>query len=261
VAPRQKRATRAGWEGWDAYAPFYDWENVRTVGRRDVAFWRKLAQQTRGRVLELGCGTGRLLQPLARADVNGVGVDRSAPMLAHARTRLRRSRLTAGLVRGDITTLPFGNRAFDLIIAPYGMLQSLLSDALVSRTLDEAARVLAPGGRFGIDLVPDVPRWREYKQRETLRGRGPRGRNVRLIETVRQDRPRKRTIFEHEYVEGTGPTREVTRFTIAFRTLDVPTVVGRLERAGFHVDALLGDYKGEAWDPRADVWIILATRV
>jgi tyrosyl-tRNA synthetase len=37
-------------------------------------------------------------------------------------------------------------------------------------------------------------------------------------------------------------------------------MVRRLEKAGFTVDALLGDYHGAAWDPRADVWVILARR-
>ena len=64
-----------GWHGWDEYAAFYDWENARTVGRQDVTFWRNLAGRAKGRVLELGCGTGRVLvpqpssrtRPLARA--------------------------------------------------------------------------------------------------------------------------------------------------------------------------------------------------
>src|SRR5947209_15424352 len=76
-----------GWHGWDDYAPFYDWENARTLGRRDVAFWTRVARQARGRVLELGCGTGRVSLPLARAGVDLVGIDRSAAMLARiART-------------------------------------------------------------------------------------------------------------------------------------------------------------------------------
>ena len=52
-----------GWQGWDDYAPFYDWENAQTLARRDVAFWRRLAAAQDGRVLELGCGTGRLTFP------------------------------------------------------------------------------------------------------------------------------------------------------------------------------------------------------
>ena len=73
--------TRDGSEGWDEYAPFYDWENARTVARRDVRFWERLAAAQGGPVLELGCGTGRLSLPLAKAGVRLVGIDRSAPML------------------------------------------------------------------------------------------------------------------------------------------------------------------------------------
>ena len=60
-------ATREGWTGWDEYAPFYDWENAQTLGRRDVAFWKRLVAKIDGPVLELGCGTGRISAPLARA--------------------------------------------------------------------------------------------------------------------------------------------------------------------------------------------------
>ena len=81
-----------GHEGWDDYAPFYDWENARTLGRRDVPFWRTLALQSDGPVLELGCGTGRISIPLARAGVSVVGIDRSDAMLARARQRIRRGR-------------------------------------------------------------------------------------------------------------------------------------------------------------------------
>src|SRR2546425_3012707 len=99
-----------GSEGWDAYAPFYDWENARTLGRRDVPFWRRLASSAEGRVLELGCGTGRVSLPLARSGVRLVGVDRSAAMLARAgrradslsHTRTRMSSHLPRWVRADI---------------------------------------------------------------------------------------------------------------------------------------------------------------
>src|SRR5918999_4111072 len=97
-----------GHEGWDEYAPFYDWENAQTLGKRDVPFWRRLALASDGPLLELGCGTGRVAFPLARAGVNVVGVDRSAEMLARAVKRRRRIRNKARvqLVRGDIRHLP-----------------------------------------------------------------------------------------------------------------------------------------------------------
>jgi ubiquinone/menaquinone biosynthesis C-methylase UbiE len=251
-----------GHEGWDAYAPYYDWENARTMGRRDVRFWTGVAQRVGGRVLELGSGTGRLTVPLTRAGIPIIGIDRSPAMLARVRPRARRSRtVVPHITRGDITTLPFAPGTFRLVMAPYGLVQSLLSDAVLARTLREAARVLAPGGTLGIDLVPDVPRWRQYTRKVVLFSpRGPRGLPLTLIETVRQDRVRGLTTFEQEYVEGRGRTRQVTPFTIRFRTLPLPSFISRLARAGFDVDTVLGDYRGQPWDPRAEALILLARR-
>lgn len=252
-----------GWHGWDDYAPFYDWENARTVGRRDVPFWKGLAGRAGGPVLELGCGTGRLTLPVARQVERFVGIDRSAPMLDRLGARLRRARLShrVKLVRGDIRALPFRKRfRFDLVMAPYGMLQSLLRDADLHATLESVAGVLRRGGVFGVDLVPDLPRWQEYERRVSLRGESAGGGHLTLIETVRQDPARHLTIFDQEFVERRRGHRSIHRFSLAFRTLSVRQVTRRLERAGFSVDAVLGDYRGQEWSPEADVWVIIARR-
>lgn len=254
---------REGWRGWDEYAPFYDWENARTVGRRDVEFWRRMAVAQDGRVLELGCGTGRLLLPVFRAGADVVGIDRSAPMIARARARLRRAGATGRgrLVRGDIRSLPFRARdGFALVMAPYGVLQSLTRERDLAATLASVRRVLRRGGLFGIDLVPDLPGWSEYRRRVTMRGRASRGAAFTLIESVRQDRRRRLTIFDQEYIERRGRDRRVHRFALTFRTLSLPEMAARLEAAGFRIDAVLGDYAGRPWDLRADVWIILARK-
>jgi ubiquinone/menaquinone biosynthesis C-methylase UbiE len=260
---------REGWEGWDEYAPFYDWENARTLGRRDVPFWQRLAANVRGPVLELGCGTGRIAIPLARAGVPLVGVDRSSPMLERAATRaarlssggrrLRKARLA--LVRADIRRLPFASAGFGCVIAAYGILQSLLSDDDLLATLRSASRVLKTGGMLGIDLVPDVPQWREYQDRVQMRGRARGGVHLTLIESVRQHPAKRLTTFEQRYVARRGRAVREHAFVLNFRTLSVPEMVRRLERTGFRTTAVLGDYRGRAWDERADVWILLAEKV
>jgi SAM-dependent methyltransferase len=249
-----------GWSGWDQYAPFYDWENARTLGRRDIPFWRRLALRAPGPVLELGCGTGRVSRPLAAAGVRLVGVDRSAAMLERAASRAGRKARKPAFVRADIRALPFGPAAFSMVLAPYGILQSLLRDRDLAATFDAVAHVLPPGGVFGIDLVPDVPQWREYRNRTQLKGR-LNGRQLTLIESVRQERRRHLTIFEQRYIRGSGDTATEHRFELRFRTLPLRQMIRRVERAGFAIDAILGDYRGRAWDERADVWIILATRI
>ena len=164
------------------------------------------------------------------------------------------------VVRGDIRWLPFADRAFPLVIAPYGILQSLVRPADLTAALASVARVLQPGWTFGLDLVPDVPNWREYRNHVQLRGRS-NGAQVTLVESVSQDRERRLTTFEQRFVERRGRITQEHRFMLTFRTLTVPQMSRRLARAGFAIESVFGDYRGRAWDARADVWIILAKRV
>jgi ubiquinone/menaquinone biosynthesis C-methylase UbiE len=266
---RPTNPVREGWQGWDAYAPFYDWENARTLGRRDVPFWRRVAAEADGPVLELGCGTGRVSLPLARAGIDLVGIDRSDSMLMRAVRRAKALRRSTRIpnpksripqfVRGDVRALPFRRRSFAMVVAPYGILQSLIRPRDLTATLASVARVLPRGGTFGIDLMPDVPKWREYTDRVQLSGRAGTAR-LTLIESVRQDPTRHLTTFEQRYLVRRGSRTTEHRFNLTFRTLSVAQMTVHLERAGFAVSAVLGDYRGRPWDDRADVWIILARR-
>ena len=259
-----KKPGSEGHAGWDEYAPFYDWENARTLGRRDVPFWRTLGLASPGLVLELGCGTGRVAMPLGRVGVHLVGIDRSGPMLALAQRRVARARLggQVSLVHGDIRALPFPASTFATVIAPYGVLQSLLRERDLAATLAAVHHVLGRGGTFGVELVADLPSWDEHRKRVSLKGwrRRRGGVHVTLMETVRQDRVRRLTIFDQEFTERRGRQHRTRRFALTFRTLSVRQMARRFEKAGFEITALLGDHDGAPWDSRAEVWIILARR-
>lgn len=253
-----------GTAGWDDYAPFYDWENARTLGRRDVPFWLRMTGAVEGQVLELGCGTGRVTMPLAHEGVRLVGVDRSGEMLTRARRRVARQRRGArpALVRADIRALPFPAGAFPMVMAPYGILQSLLSERDLRATLADVARVVAHDGIFALELVADLPSWGEYSKRVSLKGRrSPGGSQITLIESVRQDAPKGRTIFDQEFVERRGRAVRRHSFALTFRTLSVPQMSRRLSGAGFRVEAVLGDYDGGPWHRQADAWILIARKV
>ena len=159
-------------------------------------------------------------------------------------------------MRADIRALPFGDGSFPAVIAPYGILQSLTRPRDLTATLNSVARVVAPGGTFGIDLVPDVPKWREYANRIQLRGQAGTS-HLTLIESVRQDPKRRLTMFQQTFVERRGARTEEHQFELTVRTVSVTEMTKQLERAGFAVDAVLGDYRGRPWDDRADVWIII----
>jgi len=80
------------------------------------------------------------------------------------------------------------------------------------------------------------------------------------VESVRQDRRRGLTIFDQEFVERRGRLVSRRQFALAFRTLSVPQMARRLERAGLRVAARLGSYEGDPWTRESDTWILIAER-
>ncbi len=121
----------------------------------DVAFFRGLAEETGGPVLELACGTGRVALALAEGGLEVTGLDRSEPMLAVAREKLDAApsgvagRVT--LVRGDMAAFDLG-RTFGLVVVAFRSFQALLTPELQASCLRAARAHLRPGGRLALDL-------------------------------------------------------------------------------------------------------------
>ncbi|MBC8133768.1 MAG: class I SAM-dependent methyltransferase [Deltaproteobacteria bacterium] len=141
-------------------AALYDWEYRRR--RNDIAFYRMLADERQGPVLDLGCGTGRLAVPLARDGHSVVGVDLSAAMLARAAARLRRLARPAAnrclLVRGDLRALPMRGH-FPLAIAAFHTVQHLIDDRDLISLFRHVRRLIRPDGWFVFDVFVPDPRW------------------------------------------------------------------------------------------------------
>lgn len=146
-------------------AILYDWEYRRR--RHDVAFYRLLADERGGPILDAGCGTGRLLVPLVRDGHLVVGIDRSVAMLARAAWRLgragRKARRRALLARGDLGALPVARGRFALVVAAFHTIQHCESDAALAAFLDGAAAALMPGGWLAFDVFAPSSRFLERR--------------------------------------------------------------------------------------------------
>jgi ubiquinone/menaquinone biosynthesis C-methylase UbiE/DNA-binding transcriptional ArsR family regulator len=103
-------------------------------------------------LLDLGTGTGRMLELFGPEIERGLGLDLSLDMLQLARDRLERAGLKNCSVRqGDIYDLPLANDSFDVVILHQVL--HFLDDG--ARAIHEAARVLRPGGRLlVVDFAP-----------------------------------------------------------------------------------------------------------
>jgi SAM-dependent methyltransferase len=230
------------------------------AARQDIGFYVQEAAAVRGPVLELGCGTGRILLPLARAGCTVVGLDNSRQMLARCRAKLAaepapvRSRVT--LHEHDVGDFDLGAR-YPLIIAPFRILQHLpqVDDQL--RFLAAVVRHLAQGeGRFIFDvfnptfakLVGADGHEREDTPEQLL----PDGRSFRR--TARVARVRwvdQVTETELIYYVSARPGAPPERFVQAFemRWYLQAELQHLLARAGFRVRAVYGDF---ARGPLAD---------
>jgi len=114
----------------------------------DIAFYQACLLSADASLLELGCGTGRVLLPLAALCGFIHGIDRSQAMLARCLEKLQAAAIPPGKARvehGDITCFAL-DRKFDLIIAPYRVFQLLETDAQVDGLFRCIHTHLAPGG-------------------------------------------------------------------------------------------------------------------
>jgi len=132
----------------------------------DIGFYQARLPSSEAVVLELGCGTGRVLIPLAQGCRAIQGIDISEAMLARCRQKLQAAGMpptTAQVATGDITHFALG-RTFDLIIAPYRVFQLLETDAQVDGLLRCVRGHLAPGGTCILNVFrppQDPERWRQ----------------------------------------------------------------------------------------------------
>jgi ubiquinone/menaquinone biosynthesis C-methylase UbiE/DNA-binding transcriptional ArsR family regulator len=150
------RATRAAAAQAYFRAHAVQWDRIRKLHVADDAvedaIRAALGDKPFRSLLDLGTGTGRMLELFGPEIERGLGLDLSLDMLQLARDRLERAGLKNCSVRqGDIYDLPLANDSFDVVILHQVL--HFLDDG--ARAIHEAARVLRPGGRLlVVDFAP-----------------------------------------------------------------------------------------------------------
>jgi len=142
-------------DNYDRIARWYEVDMGQSMPFDDVGFYRSMAQRAAGPVLELGCGSGRILLALAAAGIDVVGADRSAAMLARAVEDARASSLGVHVCRMDVRALGFAP-TFAAVLCPYSLVTYMAASGDAQRMLGEVAGVMREHGLLVIDAF--VPR-------------------------------------------------------------------------------------------------------
>ncbi len=237
----------------------------------DVAFWARMtAAQCGGPLLELGCGTGRVLLLLARAGRAVTGIDLAAHMLERCRVKLQaeppeiRDRVT--LLEADMTSFDVDDR-FAQIYCSCGTFHHLITRQRQLACLERCERHLLPGGRLVLDLFNAVPASGNAGGDEPA-DTGvdaedfalPDGRRVRYFATVVDgDAALPWNECEVAY-EILGPDGTTSRLTEAFpmRFVSRAELEDLLDDTGFQIEALYGDHDLSAYAENSPGMIVVA---
>jgi SAM-dependent methyltransferase len=236
----------------------------------DIPFYLAHLQSPSSRVLELGCGTGRVSVALARCCAFLQGLDHSASMVGLLREKARAAGFGETRIRArvaDITDFDLAE-TFDLVIAPFRVMQNLETDEQLDGMFEAIARHLAPNGRcilnaFHPNRSPErmkaewvaegeVLEWEVETEHGLLRRYDRRAalRNDPLVLYPE--------LIDRLYVNGRLVSESVLR--IAMRCFYPDELVEMIEAHGFRVVDRWGGYEGEPYGEGSELVVAFEAR-
>lgn len=245
---------------YDPFARYYDADFHGYS--EDVPFFRELSRRAGGPILELMCGTGRLLLPLAEDGHPITGVDISPAMLAVARHHLDEAGLSASLIEGDVRSVDLPSHAYTMAFIAVNSFMHLETVRDQLAALDTARRALARRGTLVIDLFnPDPIEIAREDNRIVLdRSYELDGRQVQKFVAIDSDAASQTSHVTYLYDE-TDAAGQVCRRTMRFvlRWFYRYEIEHLLARAGFSLRAVYGSYDLDEYATGSQRLIIVAS--
>jgi SAM-dependent methyltransferase len=240
-----------GYRDYEFVAALYD-HVVPYQNRPDVAFYVEAAEASSGPVLEVGCGTGRVLIPTARAGVEIVGFDLSEHMLDICQERLSREpyevQARTQLLTADMRDFQL-DRLFRLVTIPFRPFQHLTTVADQMACLGSVHRHLEAGGRLVFDVFnPSLEALTSDNVGEEI-GEEPEFVTPDGRKVVRRHRIVSRDVHNQlnrveliYYVTHPDGTEERLVHAFPMRYLFRFEVEHLLVRCGFEIEAIYADF-------------------
>ena len=252
---------------YEPYSAFYDYRATGLHG--DLQFYLEEAQRSGSPVLELGCGTGRILIPISEAGIEVVGLDISASMLNIARAKLEQCdhevQGRARLIEGDMRDFLIGQR-FRLAIIPYRAFLHLLTPEDQRKALERIREHLTDDGRLVLNIFD--PRM------ETIASyTGPMaGAMKRLSDFIHPETGNRHVVWDSRHydleeqvvhqlfmlqeLDQVGRVVSTTHTPITLRYIFRYEMQYLLELCGYEVEALFGDFARGPFKPGAEqIWV------
>ncbi|MBV8719441.1 MAG: class I SAM-dependent methyltransferase [Chloroflexi bacterium] len=233
----------------------------------DLPLYLELAQRQGPRVLEVACGSGRVLVPLAKAGCEVVGIDASPHMLALARSKLDAAGLNADLRHEDMRSFDLDRHDFDLAIIAVKSFAYLTEAADQLKCLEAIGGHLRSGGMLAMDLMHPRPEWvsalRGSMKDDLLQHVPESGFSLSRVESVvSTDLARQVRVIRsiYETVDDHGQVIDKRFVEWPYRWMHRFEAEHLLHRAGFEVQHVYGGYAREPFTSDSPTMLFLATR-
>ncbi len=245
-------------------ARFYDAENADKTD--DLGFYNELAGEYGDPILDIGCGTGRVMIPLAQAGYRVHGIDNEAAMLDRAKLKLdglpiaARDRLT--FYHGDVLTYPLEER-FKLVLLPYNTLMHFHKQETQLALLKRARQWTQADGLLVLDL-PNAGETFATQDSEAITLERtfiePESGHLVMQQAVSVlDRAEQlmRVTWIYDEITGDGSIKR-TIAPILFRYYFYPELLLLLRASGYEVQDVFGDVDGSPFEDGAPRMVVLA---
>jgi ubiquinone/menaquinone biosynthesis C-methylase UbiE len=231
---------------YDSIAPFYDIEHAPFD--EDLDMYRNFAELCGGKILELACGSGRLLLPLASEGYTLTGVDTSAAMLELAQRGLAQAGIAGRcqLVQQDMCTLQLPEK-FRLAMVALGSFGHIITRTQQQQALAAIRRHLSVGATFILDISNEDARYMEHLSGQMLhQGTWQRADGAYVTHFLSPASSNTRHLLELTHFYEVHRQGEAVRRTVSQTNLylfERNEAELLLEQAGLRVKEVYGNYE------------------
>jgi SAM-dependent methyltransferase len=251
---------------YDDYSVYYDL--LYADKKEDVPFYLEMAKQAGSPVLELACGTGRIILPLARAGFEVTGLDLCRPMLDKLQTKLNKEphevQARVALKCADMRDYRFSMK-FKLVFCAFNSFQHLMTTEDQLTCLRSIREYLAEDGRLVLNVFAPNHDWlASAHQNQTLQRveRDPESGRDMVVTNVTRRHPESQTMEACQYVDRIQDDGTVKRYPASFTLCWIHhrEMHLLLRLAGFEVTAVYGGYDKRAYDYVSGIQLFVAKR-